>query len=394
MTQFNRRAVFIIACAGMLLFGTVLTTLGAILPEIIVRFGVTKASAGSLFLLMTFGILIGSLVFGPTVDRVGYRGPLALSSAVVAIGLELVAFGTSMFVLRAGVLLIGVGGGILNGGTNGVVADTAESGKAANLSLLGVFFGVGAVGVPFTLGMLTEIASQASVLAFVGGLAFIVAVATWLTRFPRPKQPQSFPLASAARLLRQETLIVFGLMLFLQSGMEITVGGWTSTFATEELALSGRSALLFLSLYWFGMMLARLLLGSLLKTLAPRIVLAASLSVAFIGVMLLINTQATTVAAIGIFLTGAGFAATFPVVLGWLGERYQALSGTAFSMALVMALTGGMILPYATGLLSERYSMRASLLIVPLALVLSALLLAIATARGHIITTSRTEPTT
>lgn len=394
MTQFNRRAVFIIACAGMLLFGIVLTTLGAILPELITRFDVSKASAGSLFLLMTFGILIGSLVFGPLVDRVGYRAPLAVSSAVVAVGLELVAFGASMAIIRAGVVLIGVGGGVLNGGTNGVVADTAESGKAANLSLLGVFFGVGAVGVPFALGMLSDIASQQSVLAFVGGLALVVAIATWLTRFPIPKQPQGFPLARAGRLLREETLIVFGLMLFLQSGMEITVGGWTSTFVTEELALSGRSALLFLSLYWFGMVLARLVLGSILRTISPSRAMAASLAIAFTAVLLLINTHSTTLAAAAIFFTGVGFAATFPVVFGWLGERYQALSGTAFSMALVMALTGGMILPYTTGLLSERYGMRASLLIVPIALVLAALLFAIATSRGHILTSSTTEPTT
>ena len=340
---------------------------------------------------VALGVLLGSLLFGPSVDRLGYRMPLAAASALVALGIETIAFAPTLTLVRLGVAFIGLGGGVLNVATNGVVADTADSGKAANLSLLGVFFGIGAVGVPFTLGALGNLASQQSVLAIVGALAALSAIATVLTGFPKPKQPQSFPLGKALALVREAPLLLFGLMLFLQSGMEITVGGWTSTFAREVLALSGRAALFFLSLYWLGTMLARLVLGSLLKTIAPRRVLAASLALAFFGVLLLITAHATTVAAAGVFLVGAGFAAVFPVVLGWLGERYQALSGTAFSIALVMALTGGMILPYTTGVIGERYGMRASLLVVPAALVLSATLLTVVSLRRLIASHTQTE---
>lgn len=366
--------VFAVACAGMLLFGIVLTTLGSILPEIITRFDVSKASAGALFLLMTFGILAAQLLVGPPVDRLGYRLPLVAAALIVGVGVEIIAFGNSLGVVRVGVLLIGLGGGVLNVGTNAVVADIAESGKAANLSLLGVFFGVGAVGVPFVLGAFGSVLSQQSILAAVGGIALITALATMMTEFPQPKQPQSFPVARALGLLKQGPLVLFGLMLFLQSGMEITVGGWTSTFAREELALSGRQALFFLSLYWLGTMLARLVLGKILKTVSPARVLVTCLGLAFLGAVLLLTATNTLQGSIGVFMVGAGFAAVFPVVLGWVGERYEALSGTAFSMVLVMALCGGMLLPYTTGLIAEQWGMRASLIIVPVALVLSGLL--------------------
>ncbi|HUQ47901.1 MAG TPA: hypothetical protein VM053_06600, partial [Gemmatimonadaceae bacterium] len=61
----SQRALFVCACLGMLTFGVVLTILGAVLPSIIERFGLDKAQAGSLFLLMTFAILAASIVFGP-----------------------------------------------------------------------------------------------------------------------------------------------------------------------------------------------------------------------------------------------------------------------------------------------------------------------------------------
>jgi fucose permease len=80
-------------------------------------------------------------------------------------------------------------------------------------------------------------------------------------------------------------------------------------------------------------------------------------------------------------MLGIGFAATFPTVLGFVGERYAALSGTAFSVAIAMALCGGMLLPWLAGVIGGGYGMRASFMIVPAALVVLALLLAILSRR-------------
>ena len=74
------------------------------------------------------------------------------------------------------------------------------------------------------------------------------------------------------------------------------------------------------------------------------------------------------------FVAGAGFAAVFPSILSFVGDRYPHLSGTAFSLVLVMALTGGTLLPLATGVLGDRFGLQRSLLIVPAALVCAAAL--------------------
>jgi MFS transporter, FHS family, glucose/mannose:H+ symporter len=176
-------------------------------------------------------------------------------------------------------------------------------------------------------------------------------------------------------------LLLMGTMLFLESGMEITVGGWTATYFQEELGVDGRRALVILSLYWLGMMLTRLALGSLLRRLPPARVLLACIGVALGGASLLIGTRNLPVAAIGVFLLGVGFAATFPVVLGFVGDRYARLSGTAFGIVIVMALTGGMLMPLATGLSGARYGLRNSFLIVPAALLLLATLLTVVSRR-------------
>jgi MFS transporter, FHS family, glucose/mannose:H+ symporter len=379
----SRRALFACACLGMLTFGIVLTTLGAVLPTVIERFGIDKAQAGSLFLLMTMGILGGSLVFGPMVDRYGYKGMLLLATALIFFGLEGIAFASSLFLLRIAIVFIGFGGGIVNGGTNALVADISSEGKGANLNILGVFFGIGAVGVPFVLATMSGSFSNSTLISGVGALVLIPFVLIALTPFPAPKQPQGFPIAAAGRLTRDPLLLLMGLMLFLESGMEITVGGWTSTFVNEELAVEPRTALVVLSLYWMGMMLARLTLGTYLRSVAPFRVLYVCLSTGLIGAVALLMTTSVTVAGVGVFMLGIGFAATFPVVLGFVGERYADLSGTAFSLAIAMALCGGMLLPWLAGILGASYGMRGSFVIVPAALLLLATLVGILSRRLH-----------
>lgn len=377
----NRRSMIVVAHLGMLTFGIVLTTLGALLPSLVQRFGIDKAGAGALFTILSAGILAGSLVFGPIVDRRGYRGMLLLAIALIVVGLEGIAFAQSLGWLRVAIACIAFGGGIVNGGTNALVADVSAEGRGAGLSLLGVFFGIGAVGVPFALALFLDNASYTTLIAALGALVMIPLVVTAAARFPEPKQAQGFPLADAGRLLRDPVLLLMGAMLFLQSGMEITVGGWTSTYFEEELGVSGERALAFLSLVWFGMMTARLALGSLLKRMDAGRVLLTCLALALAGAALLLGPRGLVAAAVGVYLLGAGLAATFPVVLGFVGDRYTQLSGTAFSVVIVMALTGGMVLPFTTGALGARYGMRGSFLVVPAALVVLGMLLLLVSRR-------------
>jgi len=359
----------------MLAFGIVLTTLGSVLPSVIERFGIDKAIAGSLLLLLTFAILVGSLVFGPIVDRNGYKGLLLVATVFVVVGLEGIAFAPSLSSLRVSIAIVGFGGGIVNGGSNALVADISTESRGAGLSFLGAFFGLGAVGVPFALSNLLDVFSYASIIAAVGALVIVPLVMTALATFPLPKQSQGSPFAHAGALLREAPLIVMGLMLFLESGMEITVGGWTATYFKESLGLADQRALLCLSLFWLGMTLARLTLGTLAARPAPIAILIGSIATAFIGALLLVQSRSASLAATAVFLLGAGFAAVFPVVLGLVGDRYARLSGTAFSVAMVMALSGGMTFSYLTGFLGDAFGLRGSFMVVPVALALLTTLL-------------------
>jgi MFS transporter, FHS family, glucose/mannose:H+ symporter len=362
----GHHAAFAAACQGMLLFGLTLTTLGSVLPPLIDRYGLDKADAGSLMALMSLGILAGSLVFGPVVDRYGYRPVLTSGAVGVGAGLATIAGAPTARVLAPAMLVFGFAGGLLNGSTNALVADITPEGRGSGLALLGVFFGIGAFGMPLLLGILLKWLTYRAV---VGGLAALVMVSLAdfaLVRLPPPKQAQGFPLRRIGALLGDTVLVLVGLMLFLQSGMEITLGGWSAQYVREVLHLSERRSILLLSLFWVGMVAARLALSGMLASRPPRLVLPGFLAVAAAAAVLLLVVPTAAAAALGLFWLGAGLSAGFPILLGILGGRYEDLTGTAFSAVFVMALIGGSALPFVTGVLGDRIGLRASLIVVPL----------------------------
>ncbi len=368
MKEYNRTRVFIAACLAMFIFGVMMTMLGSILPSIFEKYGLTSIDAGSLFLFMTSGMLAGSMVFGPIVDRFGYKILMIASAGGILAGLECIAAASTIGIVKLSLVLIGFGGGVINGGGNALVADIAEE-KSADLSLLGVFFGLGAFGVPFMLGSLLTVFSYEAITAGIGFLIAIPLVFFATIAFPTPKHPQGVPIREGVGLLKNPLLVLLGLILFFESGMEIASGGWLSSFITREFAMSGSRAAVILSLYWLGMMGARIVLNRILKKASHARVFIASVLIAFCGTVSLILSGTVVAASAGVILLGIGLAAAYPIILGYVGSMYPDISGTAFSIVLVMALVGGMVIPYGMGILGAYFGFRASFVVVSVSLV-------------------------
>ena len=82
-----------------------------------------------------------------------------------------------------------------------------------------------------------------------------------------------------------------------------------------------------------------------------------------------------TMAIIGPALIGAGLAAVFPVVLGYVGDRYPQQSGTAFSTIFVIALAGNMLINKTFGHIAHDYGVQQYPKVLLVALAAAAVLL-------------------
>lgn len=375
--MYKKNLVFTAACLGMLLFGVVMISVGSILPSLTEKFAMDKLTAGSLVSLLPIGILVGSVVFGPIIDRYGYKMLLIVCSLLVFLGLEGIAYAEAFFMLQISIFLIGFGGGVLNGETNALVADISSEGKGANLSLLGVFFGIGALGMPAILALLSKTYSYTLIISAVGFFVLLPVLYFCFIKFPVPKQPQGVPLKKSMGLLKDATLILMGLILFLESGVEGIVNNWSTTHLQQEVKLSPESALIALSYLMLGLTVARLVLGFLLKRLPSYRVLFMCIGVAVVGSLCMMFASSLPSAIIGLVLLGIGFAATFPVVLGYVGDIYANLSGTAFSIVIVIGLIGNTILNYLVGAVSQSFGIKQFPIILLISLILMSFILSI-----------------
>jgi MFS family permease len=336
--MYNKKIVFWAACLGMLLFGMVMLSLGTINTFLTNKLVLDELTIGSLAALLPLGILAGSLIFGPVVDRYGYKYLLIICSILIIIGIETIAFTEIFAIIQTAFFLIGFGGGAINGATNALVSDISTESKGAKLSLLGVFFGVGAMGMPAILGFLSKYYSYENVIAVIGiGILFPV-VFFFIITFPEPKQKQGLPIKKSVGLIKNTTLLLIGFVLFFESAIEGITNNWITTFLESEIKLSSENALYALSFLVLSLTIGRLILGGLLKKVRSFIVLFGCLGFVFAGTIILMTGHTLSSSILGLILLGIGFAAGFPVILGYVGEMYSDLSGTAFSFVFVIAL--------------------------------------------------------
>ena len=280
---------------------------------------------------------------------------LVSACLLLATGFTGIAYSPSKGWLQCSIFIFGLAGGIINGATNAVVADISGEYKGANLSLLGVSFGVGALGLPFVLGILKKYYSYPVILSGAALIALGVALFYLLIRFPLPKITQELPLKKSFGLLKDMVLLMIAFYLFCQSSLEAIVNNWTTTFLIERKGLSEGNALYALSACVAGMTLMRLLTGTVFRKIAPGNILLFSFGLFLCGIILLQVTASFFTALSGLSILGAGIAGGFPIMLGLVGNRYAALSGTAFSLVLVIAITGNILVNYLMGIVAAAY---------------------------------------
>jgi fucose permease len=350
-----------IAFAGMFVFGIVMALLGAVMPVLTERLSLGLDDVGTLFLVTNASMLAASLIVGPAIDRLGIKAPLAAGALFVGAALALIASASSLAALLGAVVLLGLGGGALNASTNTLVADLHEDPerKAAALNVLGVFFGFGALMLPFSIGALLSRVGLGGLLVATAVLCVATGLVAATLRFPAPKQAHGWPLANIRRFALMPLVLALAFLLFFQSGNEFLLGGYFATFLTQELQVSVAGASYLLAAYWAAIMVSRVLLSRMLLRLSPHTIVLGGALLAAAGGLAVAASPSVPTAVAGILVTGLALAGIFPTVLGVAGAAFRDHSGTVFGILFTVALTGGMTMPWLAGHLAQAAGLRA-----------------------------------
>lgn len=355
MQTYNRQLIFAAACAGLFLFGIGVITFGSIAPELKAKFALDEVAIGGLFSLFPIGILIGSLSFGPITDRFGYRALLAVCSLMLALGFAAIGLANAIWMLQTGVVLIGIGGGAINGATSALVADISSENKGASLALFGSFFGLGALAMPFILGVLKDLVPFESIVLSIAGLTFSLTLIYWSLQFPAAKHTDNISMAQVGQMLRSPTLLLIGFFLFWQNACEALINNWTTSYLLEKMNLDGRWTLYALSTYVAGLSLLRMVTGSLLRSIPATQILRLSMFFLVAGAVILGWMSGLVWAILGLVFLGFGLALGFPVMFGVSSSLYPQTSGTAIGIILVISLFGNLLTNYIMGYLAKSW---------------------------------------
>ncbi len=373
MSNYSTPKVFVAACTGMGFFGVAMLSLGPILGQL----NALVEGANSLPSTMSLGIILGTIVFGPIVERFGYKWLLILSSLCLLAGLQGLASFAEIGLLHASMFLVGLGGGILNGETNALVSDIyGDSKRGGRLGILGAFYCLGALGWTLLNYFCPDYHLPLNCVSVLMA-AFIV----WFvfTSFPAAQPQARLSWNTTIGLLKYPALIVFALVFFFQSGFEGISGSFTVSYLTATAGMEQASATLSMTWFMIGMFLGRLALGKTIALLKEVKTFYLYLALALAGVAILFASTSALWVYASTTLIGFGAGATFPVIINFIAETFRSQAPTALSIAMFVGLCGQPTFNKAAGIAFDhgQYSMLptymaiaviAMMVIVPVAL--------------------------
>ena len=367
-------------CYWMLgLWGFLLYALGPALPALREQLDVSRAVVS----LHTTLIALGAIAVGIGGDRfvvhVGRRAAFWVAAGGIASGALLLAAGGTLAATLPAAALLGVAGALVVATLQATLAD--RHGPLAPVAL------VESNAIATALGILALFAVAVAIWAGSDWRAVFVAAA--LLAVPAmaiaygsvcfPAAPE-LPHDHEPGLPRPYWFYWFALLLIV--AIEFCVVFWSTDYLETERGLSGSSAAAASSAFLIGMTAGRALGGQLTRRFGSERLLAVALAVAGAGFAVFWLVPSSTLAVLGLGVTGAGVSLLYPLTLA-LG--IAAAGGRTDSAAARAAFAAGIaiaVAPFALGGLADATDLQVAYGIVPVLLGLGAVALTAADRRG------------
>ena len=361
-------AAGVLGCIAFLLIGWSGLLVPSLIRSVKEAFGQSDAGIGAFYFLFATAWAAGAFGGGLVVERLGRRTVLTLAAGLLAVGLLGFGLAPSWSVFLLAALPGGLGAGVIDGGTNGLILDLHPTGRGRALNLLHLFFSVGALAAPVTIGLLVENGVGWQMIIAATGLAAIpMALLFASIAMPsgrrRPAAPGSPDVpdppsrAGAPRLAAPLLLMAVAICCYVAS--EVGVSNWLVRFL-EPAPLS--TATLALTLYWAGIAIGRAVSSQLADRFDHRsftVTCALGLAVALLGA---IYIPSLPVSMTLFAVAGVASGPIFPMIIALGGERYRDRSAAVSGFLGGTAVAGSIIYPPIMGLLSVTVGLTVAML--------------------------------
>jgi FHS family glucose/mannose:H+ symporter-like MFS transporter len=349
------------------LTGVVMTLLGPLLPVFAARWRLDDAQAGYLFIAQFVSSMFGMLLSSALIPRIGYRRTLIVGLVLMAAGIAALAR-ADWFLGLVAVSVFGVGFGTNTPAANLFSAEANPEKRASALNLLNSSWGVGAMGCPLLVA-----AAQHSghIPFFLYALAvglFAIAVGMESVRFlvDAPHAVAERAANGKGSVWSNRMVPLVAAVFFIYVGTETCVGGWVASYARRMDLSSHAFWAMTPSFFWGALLFGRVTAPLLLRLWRETTVASMGLTLASLGVGVLLAAHSMTLIVVGALMSGLGLASIFPISVAmlsrWFGRAASRLGGPVFSLGNL----GGAVLPWLVGALSTHFGSLRVGFIVPL----------------------------
>ena len=364
---------------GIFVWGSIAGLLGAILPGLRARAGISLNQSSGMFLALSSGLVLASLTAGFLLDRFGKKVVLSTSIAMVVSALVLFEFLNAYPAMLVLAFVMGAGGSAVVTAAHALISDLNPAHRAASLNLLDFFFGVGAFVTPFAIVPLQQRGGITAVLFALAALAAAILLYVLTVRFPAATGSAHFSWAGARDVLASPLFWVPALLVFLYVGTEQSIWDWQVTYFMRQMSMDNVSAARVLSIFPIAIMIGRLVNNRVLLRASPVPVLIVSTLGATVCFGVTMTAASAPLAAAGLLTAGLFMASIFPTALGVVSGRFAGHSGTAMGLAITAGWLGSMVISPSLGFVAQRTTFTTAYLVVigsAAAMVAMALLLA------------------
>ena len=332
--------------------------LGAAWPTIYPVFGVEVSASGIVFMIISAGTVVSSLLSDRMTSRFGPGRVTAVSTAFTAAALFGFSFCRSFPMLCLWAIPYGLGAGAVDASLNNYVAVHYES---RHMSWLHCMWGIGATVGPYIMGaILSGGGTWSGGYRVVGTVQLILVVILFMSRPIWQQSQAAAPEQEHKVLTLKEILAIPGtkeimVAFFCYCALEQTAGLWAASYLVLHRGIGAETAAAFAGMFFLGITLGRFLNGFAAMKLSDNALIRIGFAVIGLGILLLALPLGTAVALTGFVIIGFGCAPVYPCIIHstpahFGAENSQALVGVQMASAYV----GISLMPPLFGVLAEK----------------------------------------
>ena len=329
-------------------------------------FKLTNFIAQFLPMMVLLWFFILSVPAGVLQDKYGKKNMLMIGMVIQAVGLGLPFVNYSFAMMFASFILLGIGNTIIQVSANPLLQDVSPADKLASYMSTSQFVKaiISFSGPLIAAFVASRFGDWRLVLAIYGITSLLGAL--WLLMTPivesKPdRKPATF--ASCFGLLKNRFVAFMALSIFLIVGVEVATNTNISNILIAKYGITMEKAVWGISAFFAGETVSRLIGAIILNWIKPRVFLLLTALTALLGVAGVFISPVFTVALVSIFIIGFGAGNMFPIIfslsLEKMPDRANEISGL-----LIMAVSGGAVIPLVMGLVSTMFSPLASVLVI------------------------------